>query len=645
MENDYQAYHLRKLVEELTTSGKDKLDEITLKKVKKICKSSNIYVIELYRLLSKLLKKRHAEIRFSTFQICDEIFCRSHCFRELLLKNFSFFVDHVLGLDPKHPLPKPETVSRNLKQKAVEAIQRWYDNFSEGYVTLKLGYNYLRDCKKVDFAELTARTVAERQRAEEERQRNEEIKRNKIAKVNADLQENSSEIKDCIVQFRNCFRLLIPDVHDFFIVLNDEDTSQAGGFIHDDKDDDKGGFLPEEVEEATEQIEYGSEFMRGHGIMKGTSVQINLEDVRKIQETTDNEVVIRNLKEHVQILSTKYLPLIKGWEQTMRPHSEGNGHIIKCILDLKQLVEGSVKMFESLKITPQICLNPTVNDDFDSDDDEDFLEVPIDDPRIVSAAESEAALLGMVKSSKKSLSVQPSDPYNQPSTSGVSCLSEEHTAKEALQMKKKPQTIRCPDEYLAKEKFIPKRLQNPLAGLSQVWTATPDLHEQEEIQNTGGVLGVATQRVNYERIWEPVKWACRTPLKSGRLCPRKDREKCPLHGPIVPRDEVGKPLRPEDAARERTAREQYERDHPAWQDPQLLAELKAATGVDLKVQKGRQKRKRRYENLTDLKKTTARDRLAKKVLSGKALRRMNAALARENTSAPNQSSIFNFGQN
>ncbi|KAG7166527.1 UV-stimulated scaffold protein A-like [Homarus americanus] len=645
MENDQQAYHLKKLVEELTTSGKDKLDETNFKKVKNICKRSDIYVIELYRLLSKQLKRKHAEIRFSAFQICDEIFRKSHCFRELLLKDFCNIVDLVLGLDPQKPLPKPEAVAKNLKQKSVEAIQYWYDNFSDGYVTLKLAYNYLRDCKKVDFAELTARTEAERQRAEEERRRLDEIKRKKIVKINNELEESSSEIKDFVVQFQNCFKLLIPDVNDFFIAFNDEEPScQEGGFIHGEENIKDEGFLPEGSEEEDKDIEYGSEFMRGHGIMKGTSIQINLEDVRKIQETPDNEVVIENLKEHVQILNTKFLPQVKRWEQTMRPYSEGNGSLIKNILELKQLVGQAVKMFESLKIIPKEKPHPTVSVDFDSDDDDDFIEVPFDDPRVVSAAASEVVLLGMDRSSWNTFDFQSDDLTTQPSTSGVSQTYGQQSKNEAVKAKKKSQTIRCPDEYLGKTNFTLKRLHNPLAGLSQVWTATPDLHEQEEIQNTGGVLGVATQRVNYERAWEPIKWTCRAPLTSGRLCPRQDREKCPLHGPIVPRDEAGKPLRPEDAAKEHAARERYERDHPAWQDPQLLAELKAATGIDLKVPKGKQKRKRKYENLTDLRKMTGRDRLTKKVLSKKALRRLNASLAREHTSAPNGSSSFNFGQ-
>ncbi|XP_071543696.1 UV-stimulated scaffold protein A-like [Panulirus ornatus] len=562
MENDQHAYHLKKLIEELTTSGKEKLNEETFKKVKKICKSSDIYVIELYRLLSKQLRKKHAEIRYSAFQICDEIFRRSHCFRELLLKDFNIFVDLVLGLNPHKPLPKPEAVARKLKQKCVEAIQYWYDNFN---------------------------------------------------------------------------------VRDFFIALDEEDTHQEGGFMHEETINQEGGFFHDDEGDEKGDIEYGSEFMRGHGILKGTNVQINFEDIKKVQETADNAVVIENLKEHVHVLKTKFFPQVKKWEQIMRPYSEGNGSLVKRILDLKQSVEGAVKMFESLKIIPREKPLAAPNYDFDSDDDDDLVEVPFDDPRVVRAAASEAALLGIVSSPCDAGTSHPDDPYNQPSTSGVTWVSTEQSLKETGNDKKKSQSIRCPDEYLISDSFTPKRHHNPLAGLSQVWTATPDLHEQDEVQSTGGILGVATQRVNFELTFEPVKWACRAPLMTGRLCPRKDREKCPLHGPIVPRDEAGKPLKPEDAARERAAREKYERDHPAWQDPQLLAELKAATGVDLKVTKGRKKHKRKYENLTDLKKTTPRDRLAKKVLSRKAVQRVNSALSREYTSAPSGSSCFNFG--
>ena len=40
--------------------------------------------------------------------------------------------------------------------------------------------------------------------------------------------------------------------------------------------------------------------------------------------------------------------------------------------------------------------------------------------------------------------------------------------------------------------------------------------------------------------------ACRAPVGAGggRLCSRRDRVRCPFHGPIVPRDDQGQPLQP-----------------------------------------------------------------------------------------------------
>ena len=640
MDTDRHAAHLKYLVEELTTSGKDNLDEEKFKKIKKICKQSDIYVVELYRLVTRKLKKNHAEIRFSAFQICDEIFRRSHCFRELLLKDFLQFVDLVLGLDPKKPLPKPNAVAQKLKQKCVVVIQYWYDHFSDGYLILKQAYKYLRDCKKVDFAELTARTESERQRAEEERQKAEEIKRKKIEKIKKELEVSSQEIDDSIDQFHNCFKLLIPDLDDFFISLSNEVGSQEE-LVTESNNDVEGEASSDDDKKLEEKAEYGSEFMRGHGIMKGTNVKINVDDIRKVQKTEDNEVVIENLKEYISILGTRLLPSVRKWEEIIQPYSAGNESLIKTIIDYKISIQNCVKKFESLNIVHKQNQNATKAIDSSSDDDDDdFIEVPWDDPRVVSAAASEAALLGINNTSSCHLaSTESSDPDNQPSSSGLSHLSSElQSARQSSW--KTSKSIRFSDEYDVKGESAPKRLHNPLAGLSQVWTATADLHEQDENESTGGILGIATQRINYERTFEPVKWACRAPLKTGRLCPRRDREKCPLHGAIIPRDEAGQPLLPEDAAREEAAKKQYEQDHPAWQDPQLLAELKAATGVDLKVEKGR--RKRKYENLTDIKKTTPKDRLAKKVLSKKAVRRVNAALSKDHRSGPNTSSDFRF---
>lgn len=628
MEVEEDLYQLKFLVEALTTSGKDKLDEEALKKVKKICRKSDSYVQELYKILNKQLKKRHAEIRFSAFLICDEIFQKSHCFRELLLKDFKQITNLLLGFDKKNPLPKPYPVARKLKQKCVEAFQKWYDNYGEGYLTLRLGYKYLRDCKKVDFAELTARSEAQRQRDAEERQRQDDIKRRRIQKITEELQAQTPEIKSTLKQLQNCFRLLIPDVHNFFIPLNDIENDSPSS-------EELQGL--EDVVEVDEDSEYGNESLRSHGIMKGMSVTIDMSEVKKVRETSDNEIIVQNLREFIATLTSKVLPQVKKWEETMRPYGEGNGLLIKQIVDLKSMVMKSVNLYNNVEIVPQDkskLSSVKLPEDCDSDeDDDDFIEVSSHNSTVGIEGISEALILGISGPSwRKDDEYFDSDPLNRPSTSQASVSQGSFKEFENSKKTKKKSIDKCPDAALNGMEHKPLRHHNPLAGLSQVWTAAPDLHEQDEMDSTGGILGVATQRVNYELEWEPVKWTCRAPLATGRLCPRKDREKCPLHGKIIPRDELGQPISAEDAARVKAAQEQYERDHPAWQDPNLLAEIKAATGVDLKMPKGKYKRKRKYENLTDIKKTTPYERLARKVLSKKAVRRVNKALNKQEAS-------------
>lgn len=95
------------------------------------------------------LSKNHAEIRLSSFQIIDDLFQRSHLFRELLLSDFQRFTRLVTGTEPKHPLPLPKAVAAKLKEKSLLAIRQWHDKYGEGYPRLKLSYNFLKSNKKV----------------------------------------------------------------------------------------------------------------------------------------------------------------------------------------------------------------------------------------------------------------------------------------------------------------------------------------------------------------------------------------------------------------------------------------------------------------------------------------------------------------
>ena len=103
----------------------------------------------LYDLVMDALKENHAEIRLSAFQIANEIFPKSHVFRELLISDFQQFARLVTGTDSHQPLPLPKPAAALLKKQSLLAIREWNVRFGEGYPKLKLGFNFLKYTKKV----------------------------------------------------------------------------------------------------------------------------------------------------------------------------------------------------------------------------------------------------------------------------------------------------------------------------------------------------------------------------------------------------------------------------------------------------------------------------------------------------------------
>nr|XP_021533360.1 UV-stimulated scaffold protein A [Neomonachus schauinslandi] len=137
--------------------------------------------------------------------------------------------------------------------------------------------------------------------------------------------------------------------------------------------------------------------------------------------------------------------------------------------------------------------------------------------------------------------------------------------------------------------------------------------------------------ITFAGKFEPVRHQCRAPRPDGRLCERQDRLKCPFHGKIIPRDEAGRPLHPEDRAWEQRQQLRRQAGRAGWQDPEFMRDVEAATGVDLGSSRssGRGKGKRRkHPGLTDLKQQadTARARIAKKVFAKAAVQRVVTAM-------------------
>ncbi|KAJ8783499.1 hypothetical protein J1605_009204 [Eschrichtius robustus] len=161
-----------------------------------------------------------------------------------------------------------------------------------------------------------------------------------------------------------------------------------------------------------------------------------------------------------------------------------------------------------------------------------------------------------------------------------------------------------------------------------------------EVESAAVSESLRSRQITFAGRFEPVQHRCRAPRPDGRLCERQDRLKCPFHGKIIPRDDTGRPLHPEDRAREQKQRLQRPAGRrgrsggrvsgvfAAWQDPELMRDVEAATGVDLGSSGPGGKGRRRRSGLTDLKRQadTARARIAKKVFAKAAVQRVVTAM-------------------
>ncbi|KAL2305450.1 hypothetical protein Nmel_007437 [Mimus melanotis] len=659
---------LAELVEELTTSGELRLEPGRMKELKKICKSSEEHISHAYHLLVTRLQEEHAEMRFSAFQVVQELFSRSHQFRTLLISNFQEFLELTVGIDHEQPLPPPKEVAQKLRRAAIKAVQDWHEKYGEAYKQLSLGYHFLKRNKKVDFQDVHARTVAERRREEEKQKRLENIYKEKVKRTEKEMEEMSQEIADTLTEMENCFQLLMPDpfnfgVNDIDLELSKQTSAnEAGpafplssqgevnpsylGCMDDEQPCCSKDILPvshcvttdgnKEVDEKPEQkeldggtcsdIQYSGPaldddeyqtFVRNHGLISHKyTLDLEVSTDIKVQENEDNTAIINSVMDAHKLLRNKFWPSVQSWIQLLT-RAGINDDRLRCAIELKNKLETAMKKYKEMNISFKARKRKVMkaSDDDDDDEDEDeFVEVP----------EKEG--------------YEPHIPDHLRKEYGFQCQKQHPVRFESATSE--TATLEDPDskrrklEERAKAPLMPFGLDlhywgedQPSAGKILKFTSEHRFwapsEVEEEVENKEITEMLKTRYITFAGKFEPVKHKCRAPMPDGTLCERQDRIKCPFHGKIIPRDDSGIPVNAEDRAREEKMKFEKQAAQPEWRDPEFMREVEAATGLDLGSSKssgkGQKKKgkKQKYPNLTDLKQqaNTSRSRLEKKVFN------------------------------
>ncbi|XP_066173448.1 UV-stimulated scaffold protein A isoform X2 [Sylvia atricapilla] len=425
---------LAELVEELTTSGESRLEPGKMKELKKICKSSEEHISLAYHLLVTRLQEEHAEMRFSAFQVVQELFARSHQFRTLLIANFQEFLELTVGIDHEQPLPPPKEVAQKLRKAAIKAVQDWHEKYGEAYKQLSLGYHFLKQNKKVDFQDVHARTVAERRREEEKQKRLENIYKEKVKRMEKEMEEMSQEIADTLTEMENCFQLLMPDPFNFGMndidlelskptsanearpassLSSQEEVNPSYLGCMDDEQPCCSKDIPpvsqcvttgrnKEVDEKPEQKELDGDtcldiqysdpalddddddddqnFVRNYGLISHKyTLDLEVSTDIKVQENEDNTAIINSVMDAHKLLRNKFWPSVQSWIQLLTRAGINDGRL-RCAIELKNKLETAMKKYKEMNISfkarKRKVMKASDDDDDDDEDEDEFVEVP-----------------------------------------------------------------------------------------------------------------------------------------------------------------------------------------------------------------------------------------------------------------------------
>ncbi|XP_072519481.1 UV-stimulated scaffold protein A [Salminus brasiliensis] len=417
-------------------------------------------------------------------------------------------------------------------------------------------------------------------------------------------------------------------------------------------------------------------FIRSTGLMSHRyQLDLNVPIDLNVKETEENEAVVNNIRDLHRVINSRHLPMVQSWIQVFTKVGVEE-QLMRRATDLKKSLDKALRKHDELHIDYKLRQRRVLKAGDDDDDDDDFEEVPEKEgyePHIPEHLRAEYGLDPLPSTSSSVAKPKPSKPAARPrappmpwalsrlekkqrdeetdptcaaatirvlkerlpsapstSVSGDSTETPTSSSEQGQQKEKAPVIPFGVDLYYWGE-------EQPTAGKiikntsqHQFWVP----HEvEEEVENKELSAQMKSRYITFAGRFQPVEHTCKAPMPNGSLCERQDRVKCPFHGLIIPRDELGRPINPEDAARLEKEERKRREEQPDWRDPELMREIEAATGEDLgssrtygkgkKGGKGKGKN-RKHPNLTDLKQSTntSRSRLERKVFNKSSMRRV-----------------------
>ncbi|XP_057778630.1 UV-stimulated scaffold protein A homolog [Salvia miltiorrhiza] len=508
------------LIERAVESTAAEVDPRLLKAIKSVVRNSDSELRSASQTLMSLMKRNHSQVRYLALLIVDELFMRSKLFRSLLVENLDLFLSLSIGFRRNHPLPPPASVASLLRSKSIEFLEKWNDSFGIHYRQLRLGYDYLKNTLRFQFPNLQANAA----RIQQERREREMRTRDILLKKFESLKANFSSIKE-------------------EIQINIDEIDECLGILRM-KDDDMQ-FDPVDNEEMEE-------------FRNSELHQIRLDSLReakKVREDSENEVVIDALREFYKVLVTKHLTAVQEWISVLIRVEVADlsfrDSALKNLIDIRNLIQSTKRKCE---------------------------ESGCELRKIVNAEEEEIWEEGIVETfDKGKVGPSCSKTAEAPSTSTA------HSTRDAKRATKLSNVTEKRNARSSESNKDPVRsellAEAPVlewGSFLDRWGPNEDVLANQRGLDVEGHWGRVDQDavIPAEKIAElnmrafvyeekPLEiQPCRAPLKNGALCQRKDLRVCPFHGPIILRDDEGKPIKESSTTEEAVDQNQPEESSP-----------------------------------------------------------------------------------
>ncbi|KAI3681871.1 hypothetical protein L6452_36676 [Arctium lappa] len=487
------------LIEKATNSTKPDLDPRILKSIKSVVRHSDSELRLAAENLMSLMKRDHSQVRYLTLAIIHELFMRSKLFRALIVENLDQLLTLSVGFRRNQPLPAPPSIASKLRSKAIEFLERWNSTFGIHYRQLRLGHDYLKNTLRFQFPNLQANAARVQQDRRERELRTKEILLKKYELLKSNFSSIKDEVNSIVDEISECLDILI---------TFKEDNLPLDPIDEEDVDEFRGIEL--------RQIRDNS-----------------LKEADKVQENSENKVVFDALRELYKLLVTKHIVAVQ----------ESISVLVRVELSDNRLRDSMLKEFidirNHLKSIRKKCEEAGCALTSPADEgEEDIWEEGTSESFDISTSTTPN------KQTEDHANKRNDSPEcsNSKRTNGIGKVEDAEVCGTDLNPLKSKLMVEAPvmkwgsflDNWGSNRDFMANQRGLELDGH---WGRVD--HDATIPANKIAELNV--QAIVYEEEQKEIQ-QCGALLKKGGFCQRKDLKVCPFHGPIVARDDKGTPL-------------------------------------------------------------------------------------------------------